>query len=105
VAGAWAGCVASPGWGAPPPLLRATAGAVVSRVNPSLLLVPVLPAGSLAWGVILCPPSPASVTDVFHTPPVAVVVPIFDPLSNRGGPRFALQSATPPAPRLVFASR
>src|SRR5215471_8299509 len=86
----------------PPPLLMATAGAVVSRVNPSLLLVPVLPARSPAWAVITCPPSPARVIDVLQAPPLAAVVPIFDPLSNRVIVGLAARLASLTVPAIVW---
>src|SRR5258708_5755367 len=64
----------------PPPVVITTAGAVVSRVSASVLLVPLLPARSLAWAVMLWTPSPDKVIAVFQAPLLALVVPIGAPL-------------------------
>src|SRR5215469_17862876 len=83
----------------PPPLVMATAGAVVSRVSASPWPVPMLPARSVACAVITLTPWPGSVIDVLQLPPLAVVVPIGLPLSNRliVGLAARLASLTVPA--------
>jgi hypothetical protein len=85
----------------PPLLLIATAGATVSRVSASVLLVPVLPARSLALAVMLCAPSPDSVIDALHTPPLAVVVPTGLPLSNSVIVGLAARLASLTVPAIV----
>src|SRR5258708_37275148 len=60
-----------------------TTGTDVSSVSPSGLLVPVLPARSVARAVMLWAPSFAKAISVAQTPPFAVVVPIWLPPSNR----------------------
>src|SRR5258708_5209667 len=85
----------------PPLLLIATAGATVSRVSASVLLVPVLPARSLACAVMLCPPSPDRVIAVLQAPPLAVVVPILVPLSNSVIVGLAARLASLTVPAIV----